>query len=99
MALPQRLKTLGENAFYRCGKLAEVAFPEGLESIGPFAFCGTSIGSVEFPASLRVLAQGAFAECGRLGTVRFGEGMEVLGTDVYTEDGSRFSGVFEGSAV
>lgn len=30
---------IGENAFYAFGALQEITLPDGLESIGAFAFC------------------------------------------------------------
>ena len=76
-----------EDAFRQCGELKTVAFPNGLESIGRFAFSRTGLEIIELPASLRTVAQGAFAWCESLKEAKFCEGLEVLGTDEYSDDG------------
>ena len=76
-----------------------MAFPEGLETIGPFAFCQSGLESVELPASLRTVAQGAFAMCEHLATASFSDGLEVLGTEEQSESANPWPGVFAGSAV
>ena len=90
IALPSSLKTIEENAFCQCRSLKSVCLPEGLETIGLFAFSETVLEKVEFPASLKVVAQGAFACCKSLKSVTLNECLEILGTDVYPPKGSAF---------
>ena len=54
------LRTIKDNAFFRCEQLTRVVFAEGLEKIGPRAFEGCPISLVELPASLRTLAPDSF---------------------------------------
>ena len=97
--LPPALREIGRYAFYKCRRLRRVEFPEGLETIGLGAFHGSGIESAVLPASLRTVAQGAFARCGSLRTVVFRDGLEALGTREHADDGGRFHGVFEDSAL
>ena len=55
---------VGEDAFYECYCLVEIAFPEELTTIGEDAFyeC-VGLLSVDFPASLEIIEAGAFYEC------------------------------------
>ncbi|MCI9678981.1 MAG: leucine-rich repeat domain-containing protein [Oscillospiraceae bacterium] len=54
------LRTIKDNAFFRCEQLTRVVFAEGLEKIGSRAFEGCPISLVELPASLRTLAPDSF---------------------------------------
>ena len=72
---------IGESAFYRCGSLESISFPDGLTSIGDVAFYGCgSLRSVELTASLRNIGWDAFCNCDNLTTVTVGDGAPV--TDI-----------------
>lgn len=55
--LPEKLTTIGQNAFNNCSLLKDVTIPATVTSIGTyaFAFC-TSIKHFEFPAGIKTLA-------------------------------------------
>ena len=69
------LASASYGAFQNCEKLTEVVFPDGLETIEPYAFknCKT-LKSVTFPNSLKTLGKCAFLLCESLETVTFPTG-------------------------
>ena len=83
MGLGTDLGSASYGAFQECESLTEIALPEGLETIEPFAFkkC-TSLKSVIIPNSLKTLGNCAFLGCSALETVTFGTGLTNI--DSYT---------------
>lgn len=62
--LPESLRTIEDNAFSACLKLASVTFPDGLSSIGNQAFYAChNLTSIVIPRSLRQFKGGAFMYC------------------------------------
>lgn len=55
-----QLKTIPDRAFLACDNLYQALFPDGLESIGEYAFAETHIERLEFPKSLKTIFGGAF---------------------------------------
>ena len=43
--------------------LGDLVIPEGIETIGAFAFAGTWIHSIKFPSTLKKIEAGAFYDC------------------------------------
>lgn len=58
--LPNKLKRIGQNAFYE-GNLQQVDLPETIESIGKAAFYDNYIEEVNIPGNLSTIEQGCFA--------------------------------------
>ena len=52
---PSSLRSIGEETFYGCEKLASVELQEGLETIGDSPFWRTELREVLFPMSLKRL--------------------------------------------
>lgn len=71
VVLPNSLRRIGENAFYRQRKMCEkIVFPEGLVFIGKSAFCGCSqIPSIELPSTIQTITQTAFSGCYNLSNI------------------------------
>ena len=73
-------KTIVANMFRDCTNLVEVVLPQGLVSIGDYAFYNTGLRSVTFPSGLENVGERAFAESKDLARVsnasgfRCGEG-------------------------
>ena len=66
------LASASYGAFQNCESLTEIAFPEGLETIEPYAFKNCkSLKSVTLPNSLKTLGKCAFLLCESLETVSF----------------------------
>lgn len=62
LVFPAGLKTVG--GFHSCPNLIGIVFPEGLDVIGPNAFCGCkAITSIRIPSSVREMYGGSFAGC------------------------------------
>ncbi len=62
--IPDTVKHIGAYAFYNMPHLANVTFPEGLESIGDWAFCWDykMAPSIKLPRSIKEIGNSAFAE-------------------------------------
>lgn len=56
-----------------------VIIPEGVKAIGPGAFKGTGIKSVEFPSSLELIGEEAFYGCNSLKEVSFPASLKKIG--------------------
>lgn len=54
------ITSIPEDAFYGCKNLKSVKLPNGLKTIGPCAFYGTSIKTVTVPSSVKTIGTGAF---------------------------------------
>ena len=73
---------IGESAFYSCAALLQsITLPEGLQSIGDFAFTGcTALESIILPESLQSIGTWAFDSCMSLQSVTFPEGLQSIGS-------------------
>ncbi len=83
------LASASYGAFQNCESLTEIIFPEGLETIEPYAFknCKT-LKSVSFPNSLKTLGKCAFLLCSALETVTFPVGeLTEIGENVFNSCG------------
>ena len=77
--IPSSVKTIGNDAFYKCGKMTDIHFAENsvLESIGDTAFQAChSLVSVTIPKSVKTLGE-VFYELNNLESVVFEEGNEL----------------------
>lgn len=63
VTLPQGLKRIGDVAFQTCPALTTINFPEGLTSIGGYAFANSGITSISLPESLVSIGGSAFIAC------------------------------------
>ena len=92
LSVSTTVQTIGQEAFYKCERLASVCFKPGsqLKTIESGAFCGTGVERMEFPQTLEKIGQGAFYACKSLAEVRFG------GDSMLSEIGSA---AFRGSGV
>lgn len=69
--LHKGVKRISGYAFRYCENLAEINFPEGLQSIGARAFYPSSLTELIFPASLQEIESEAFYYNGKLHSVKF----------------------------
>ena len=60
------LTSLGDNAFANCAALEQITLPEGLTTIGNYAFINTAVKVVYIPASVVKMGIGVFAGCKEL---------------------------------
>jgi len=62
--VPDTVKNIGPQAFYKCGKLTKITFNEGLETIGEDAFTlAVNMENVIFPEGLKSIGVHAFNGC------------------------------------
>ena len=64
--VPDSVRVIARNAFYRLGKLRHVVLPPGLEKIEEGAFVECGLEEITFPDSLREIGPHAFVDCSRL---------------------------------
>ena len=66
-AVPYRVTTIGENAFYQCTRLTAINLPASVTSIGIAAFSGcTELTTFTIPASVTHIGRSAFWGCNHL---------------------------------
>ena len=60
--LPDTLRTIGKGAFNGSGGMRNISLvvPEGVETIGEYAFYGMSLTSISLPSTLKHVKEGAF---------------------------------------
>ena len=78
------LATLPKKAFFNCGSLQVIRFPEGMTSIGESAFenCGALTQAV-FADSITEIAGGAFRNCALLAEFTLPAGLETIGNSAF----------------
>ena len=61
--LPEELVSIGCCAFFECGKLKSIRFPDRLEKICARCFEGSGLEEVALPASAKEVGANAFYKC------------------------------------
>lgn len=78
-----------ENLFINGEKLkGDLVIPEGVTSIGDFAFYGKDITSVTIPDSVTSIGDEAFCNCGNLTSVIIPDSVTSIGRQAFSECGS-----------
>ena len=62
-----KIRNIGSGAFYNCANLKYVQIPNGLKTIGEYAFYGSGLKSIKIPQSIE-----------RIDTRAFGDGLEEI---------------------
>ena len=74
------VKAIAADAFRYCRNLYHVSLPDGLETIGDYAFLGNiSLGDIDFPSHLKSIGESAFSSCKYVRNVILPEGLETIG--------------------
>lgn len=82
--VPASVTSIGDYAFYDCSNLKNVILPEGLESIGFYAFDHSNLQSINFPSTLKSIGNSAFRDCYYLsGDIVIPEGITSIGDSVF----------------
>ena len=71
------LQGIGKGAFAMCWLLEHIELPDGLDTIGDFAFQSTGLREVTVPASVTYLGAGAFACCHNLTAIEVEAGNTI----------------------
>lgn len=83
VVLPKTIKRIGDNAF-RTSNLVHINLPEGLETIGEWAFYSCrKLELAEFPSTLKHIGNNAFRGCYAISVSSFPDGIETLGTGIF----------------
>ena len=67
--IPEGVTAIGNNTFANCHDLADITLPEGLLSVGSYAFMFTAIKDITIPESVTTLGDSAFDCCYALESV------------------------------
>ncbi len=86
VTLPSTIKKIGDKAFYY-QSFSSINFPEGLKSIGSYAFdVNRNLQVVTLPSTLESLGNGAFQRCGLNQVFVMGDKPATLGTDAFLDN-------------
>ncbi|MDO4977375.1 MAG: leucine-rich repeat domain-containing protein [Eubacteriales bacterium] len=69
VVLPSSCISIGENAFSSCEQLTDITLPEGLKTIGNYAFASSGLKSVTLPSTLTSYGDCIFSYCPSISTV------------------------------
>lgn len=83
-AIPEGTEAVGSQAFYGAEALLKIRFPEGLKSIGDWAFFNTGVSEIVLPESLVSLGGSAFSSCMNLTSVTLPIGLKSLGERAFS---------------
>lgn len=78
LLLPSTIIRIEEGAFSWCESLSEINLPDGLTSIGAYAFSITGLATLTIPDSVESIGYGAFRWCGNLQSVHLGSGLSRI---------------------
>ena len=81
--LPADLEDIGEVAFFGCGNLRQITFPEGLRYIREEAFGESGLRQVRFPQSLEEIGEKAFFSCPELRRIEIPSPETKIGPDAF----------------
>lgn len=78
LTIGKNVKEIGSHSFIRSAKLGSISLPEGLESVGAYAFEKCSNVIFELPKTLVTIGYGAFMDCNALISVTIPGGVERI---------------------
>ena len=76
--IPSRVRQIPDRAFYCCYLLSEMILPEGIESVGAYAFRSSGIPEIHLPLSVRSIGRYAFAHCSVLDKVELRDALTMI---------------------
>lgn len=85
ISLPQSLEYIGEDAFQYAAISGNLVLPDGLKSIGKFAFycCDNLTGSLTVPSGVTMISENTFSGCGFSGTLTLPAGLVEIKHDAF----------------
>ena len=84
--IPEKVESIGENAFFGFESLEEIQIPDGVVSIKENAFMRCrNLKKVEIPSSVKFIGNRAFKECQNLENIFIPNSVENLGVRVFSD--------------
>ena len=82
--LPEGMTSVGEMAFYECGRLQRVKIPNSVTGIGKFAFAYCSdLVMLDLGSGVSAIGEAAFTDCYDLVTLRLPDSLRMLGKKAF----------------
>jgi len=80
LIIPDRVKSIGERAFYNCTSLISITIPDSVTSIGNHAFSHcTELTSITIPDSVKSIGDYAFEDCTSLISITIPDSVTSIG--------------------
>lgn len=70
---------IGADAFLNCQSVTQITIPEGVVSIGNYAFCGTGLTDIKIPDSVVSIGGFVFCRCYSLQSVELSQNLQTIG--------------------
>ena len=83
--IPDSVTSIGERAFYECGRLTSLMIPNSVKSIEDYAFCCSGLTSVVIPGSVTNIGAKAFSYCTHLMSVTILNSVMSIGEDAFSD--------------
>ena len=80
VVIPDSVKVIGDQAFFKIESLTQVDFGKGVETIGKSAFEQTGLEIILIPNSVKVIGEAAFKFIKNLVQLEIGENVETIGS-------------------
>lgn len=82
--IPNSVKNIGKEAFSNCRDLTQIIIPDGITSIGDWAFSYCGLESIEFPSSVETIGEFAFNYCTDMKSITFPSSVKTIGKEAFT---------------
>ena len=95
ITLPESIKYLDEQAFYRSYALKTIVLPRGIEEIRKNCFESSYLSEITLPDALTTIGEGAFSSC-KILSISIPNGVECIAKNTFS-DNSKLQNVYIGS--
>lgn len=80
-----KVKRIGDYAFRSCSELKSIEIPEGVTSIGRYAFYYCGISSIKIPEGVTSIGIGAFESCSSLSSIEIPDSVTSINRGAFRE--------------